>query len=296
MSASGERRLAMPGIMPDTVAHRSSWSETMPYVEANGARLHYLDEGSGPHTVVFSHGLLFRGEMFRAQIDRLKPHYRCIAYDHRGQGDSAIAPDGYDMDTLAEDAAALIVALDAGPCHFVGLSMGGFVGMRLALRRPELLRSLSLFDTAADAEPAGNIPRYRTLNLIARWFGLNIVSGRIMPIMFGKTYLDNPARAAEREMWRKRIVSADRTGITRAVAGVIDRQGLGETIAAIKTPTLILVGEEDVATPPERSEIMHRLIPGSKLVRIPNAGHSSTIEAPEAVNAALEAFLAAHDA
>ena len=104
--------------------------------------------------------------MFRAQIDRLKPHYRCIAYDHRGQGDSAIAPDGYDMDTLAEDAAALIVALDAGPCHFVGLSMGGFVGMRLALPGPNCC-ARSRFST---------LPRMRSRQATYRVTGPSILS------------------------------------------------------------------------------------------------------------------------
>lgn len=265
----------------------------MPYIDANGARLHYVDEGAGKQTIVFSHGLLMSGAMFAGQIAGFKERYRCIAYDHRGQGGSHVTADGYDMDTLADDAAALIERLGVAPCHFMGLSMGGFVGMRLAIRRPELLRSLTLIDTSAGVEPAENVSRYRTLNFIARWFGLGLVIGRVMPILFGQTFLNDPARRQERERWRRAIVGNDRIGITRAVTGVIDRAGVSDKLDRIGTPTLIIVGEEDVATVPEKSEQMQAAIRNSKLVRIPRAGHSSTIEEPQAVNAAISAFLAA---
>src|SRR5215470_9518243 len=143
----------------------------MPSISVNGGSVWYDERGSGPETIVFSHGLLWSGGMFDAEVAHLSPRYRCIAYDHRGQGRSPPSPGPYDMETLAEDAAALIGALDAAPCHFVGLSMGGFVGMRLALRRPALLRSLVLVDTAADAEPRANVPKYRAMSLVARLLG-----------------------------------------------------------------------------------------------------------------------------
>ena len=64
--------------------------------------MHYIDKGEGPETIVFSHGLLFSSEMFADQIAHFKDHYRCVAFDHRGQGQSPITKDGYDLDTLAE--------------------------------------------------------------------------------------------------------------------------------------------------------------------------------------------------
>src|SRR5690606_29606523 len=109
------------------------------------------------------------------------------------------------------DALALLEHLHAAPCHFVGLSMGGFVGMRIAARHPSLLRSLSLLATAADAEPAANLPRYRLLNSIVRRLGPRPVSSRVMPIMFGPSFLNDPARAAERERWRAELARNRRT-------------------------------------------------------------------------------------
>lgn len=122
----------------------------MPHISVNGVTLHYEEQGSGAETVVFVHGLLMNHRMFDAQIEVLKTNYRCIAFDLRGQGQSEVTRSGYDMDNLTTDTAALIEALQCGPCHFVGLSMGGFIGMRLAIHHPHLLRSLSLLETSAD--------------------------------------------------------------------------------------------------------------------------------------------------
>lgn len=255
-------------------------------------RLHVEDTGGNGPPVLFSHGLLWDTRLFAPQIDALRGRYRCIAWDHRGQGRSEVTADGYDMDTLAADAAALIERLGVAPVHFVGLSMGGFVGLRLAIRRPALLRSLTLIDTSAEAEPAANAPRYRLLNVVARWIGLGPVAGQVMPILFGRSFLADPARAAERAEYRARLAANHRIGITRAVRGVIEREGVADQLPRIRTPTLVMVGEEDVATVPAKAEAIHAGIAGSRLVRIPRAGHTSTLEAPAAVNAALVAFLA----
>lgn len=264
----------------------------MPQIKVNGTELYYEEHGNGAETVVFSHGLLWSCRMFDKQVDALKDRYRVIAYDHRGQGQSAITPDGYDMDTLTEDAAALLRALNAAPCHFVGLSMGGFVGMRLAARYPDLLRSLVLLETSADAEPSENVPKYKLLNFIGRWLGFGVVVNSVMPIMFGKTFLNDPARAEERARWRNYLVNNNRIGTTRAVAGVINRPSFYEELDKVQTRTLILVGDEDVATVPAKSERMLARLPNATMQIIPHAGHTSTVEQPEAVNAALLAFLA----
>lgn len=263
----------------------------MPMIEINGANLHYEVSGGGEETIVFSHGLLMSSEMFRAQIEALKGEYRCIAFDHRGQGRSEVTRQGYDMDNVARDAAELIRALDAAPCHFVGLSMGGFVGMRLAIHHPELLHSLVLMGTSANPEPRRNVRPYRLLTFIGRWFGFRLIAGRIMRIMFGRTFLSDPARAEERQAWRRTFIANQRKGAARAARAVIEREGVGKQLGDVKTPTLIIVGQEDIATPPKEGRKLHEAIPGSKLVVIPGAGHSSTIEQPAAVNDALRTFL-----
>lgn len=263
----------------------------MPKMSVNGVSLNYSDTGGDGPAIVFSHGLIMSGEMFAAQIKRLSKRYRCIAYDHRGQGGSEVSEDGYDMDTLTDDAVGLISQLGATPCHFVGLSMGGFVGMRLAARHPELVKSLTLLETSADTEPEENVPKYRRLNFVARWLGLGLVVGKVMPILFGKTFMADPARAADREIWRKHIVGNHRIGITRAVKGVIERNGVMDELGKITCPTLVAVGDEDTATVPVKSERIVAAINGADLKVIPQAGHSSTIEQPELVSDLIEVFI-----
>ena len=264
----------------------------MPKIYISDAAIHYEEHGTGPETIIFAHGLLWSGRMFDHQVNALKDRYRCITFDFRGQGQSEVTKSGYDMDTLYEDAATLIEALQCAPCHFVGLSMGGFIGLRLAIRRPELLKSLILLESTADPEPEENIGQYRKLNFVARWFGLGLVADRVMPIMFGQKFLNDPSRAALKTAWRKHLISNHRLGITRAVKGVIEREGVYDQLDQITTPTLIIVGDQDVATPPAKSERMQARITGSKLVVIPGAGHTSSVEEPETVNAALKEFLA----
>ena len=260
-------------------------------VVVNGVRLHVEDTGGPGAPVLFSHGLLLSTRLWDAQVRSLRDRYRCIAYDHRGQGQSDVpAERSIGMDTCAADAAALVEALGIRPCHFVGLSMGGFVGMRLAARRPDLLRSVSLLETSADPEPTENVGRYRLLNLVARFVGPWAVVSQVMPILFGRSFLEDPARSGEVAEWKERL-SGIRRSIWRAVNGVVDRQGVHHELSGVRLPALVLVGEEDVATVPAKAERIATAIPGARLVRIPAAGHSSPVESPAAVTAALGAFI-----
>jgi pimeloyl-ACP methyl ester carboxylesterase len=112
-----------------------------------------------------------------------------------------------------------------------------------------------------------------------------------MPIMFGQKFLTDPTRAELRQVMRKRIRQNHRLGITRAVTGVIERAGVYEELRKIQAPTLIVVGDQDVATIPAKSERIQEQIARSRLVIIPGAGHTATVEEPAAINQALMAFL-----
>lgn len=264
----------------------------MPDIRVNGIRLAYDDTGGRGPAVMFSHGLLASRHMFAPQIAALRDTHRCVAWDHRGQGDSEV-PSGRSctMDDCAEDAAALIAALGLGPVHFVGLSMGGFVGIRLAARRPALIRSLTLLDTAADPEPTSNIPRYRRMLAFARVFGVRApLADRVMPILFGRSFLNDPHRSLLRAQWRARLMG-NRRSVAKAVRGVLERPGVEEALSAVRCPTLVLHGDEDTAIAEPRARALAAGIAGARFVSIPRAGHTCTIENPAAVNAALVSFL-----
>lgn len=262
----------------------------MPYLSLPSLNLYYEEIGSGPETLVFSHGLLWSHRMFEAQVAELSKTYRVIAYDHRGQGKSEVKGP-YDMDTVAEDAAALIRNLVDGPVHFIGLSMGGFVGMRLAARHPELIKSLVLLETSANAEPLENLPQYKLLNGIVRWIGIiPPIANKVMKIMFAHSWLQNSVNSASISRWKKEL-SSNKKSITGSVEGVIYRKGVEEELGQITCPTLVIVGDEDVATTPEKAAFIQKGIKGSKLEFISGAGHSSCIEKPEEVNRLLKEWL-----
>jgi pimeloyl-ACP methyl ester carboxylesterase len=113
----------------------------------------------------------------------------------------------------------------------------------------------------------------------------------LVKIMFGRSFLEDPAKGETREKWRNHLLGLNRVGTSRAAHGVIDRDGVYDQLSAINTPTLIIVGKEDVATPPVKSERMRDAISGARLIILPRGGHSSTIEEPEAVTQAIADFL-----
>jgi pimeloyl-ACP methyl ester carboxylesterase len=260
----------------------------MPTQLINGAHIYFERSGEGDEIIVFSHGLLFNHHMWDAQVDYFKNRFCCIAYDHRGQGLSD-SIGNLDMDTLYEDAAALIEALSPGkPVHFVGLSMGGFVGMRLAARKPHLLKSLVLLDTSAEPEP--NKIKYILLNKVFGWGGAKLVSKKVVSILFGKSSLLDPSKKSTLEMWKTTIESHPKN-ITKAVEGVIHRNGIYEELSNINIKTLVAVGDEDVATTPAKAKRIHQAISNSKFTLISKAGHSACIEQPDVVNQLIFEFI-----
>ena len=271
----------------------------MPTLQVNGTTVAYSDTGAPPDhpdaaTVVFGHGLLFSGWMFQAQIAALRDRYRCIALDWRGQGDSPpAASGGYDMDTLTADAVAVIAALNLGPVHYVGLSMGGFVGLRLGARHGELLRSLILLDTSADPEEPAAARQDKLLAVVYRLVGIKPVVGKVLPLMFGPTFRGDPASKPLVDEFIQRLSRCDRGGMRKAVLAVANRTPIYAEIDRINVPTLVIVGADDAPTPPDKARRIAARVPGARLEIVANSGHSSTVEQPAAITALLSDFLGA---
>lgn len=263
----------------------------MPYKQVNGVQYYYEESGDKDDIIVFSHGLLWSGRMFDNQVQALKDDYKVITYDFRGQGKTEVTESGYDFETLYEDTIEFLKSFNK-PVHFAGLSMGGMIGMRVAARNPELLKSLILLETSPDPEPDENIPKYKRLNMVAKYLGFKPVTKPVMKIMFSKSWLTDPYKKEDRKYWAKQLQSNNRKGIVRAVNGVIERTSVYDELKNIACPTLIFVGEEDVATKPEKAEKLHDSIKGSRLIYIPKAGHTSTVENPEPINKEIKEFLA----
>jgi 3-oxoadipate enol-lactonase len=272
----------------------------MPTINVRGTVIGYTDTGipdSRPDapTVVFGHGLLFSGWMFRAQIAALKDRYRCVTIDWRGQGETPATRGGYDMDSLTADAEGLIAALGVAPVHWVGLSMGGFVGQRIAARHGELLRSLTLLDTSASAEEPGRARHRARLAWFQVFFGIKPVLGKIKPLLFGPAFLAGPASEGVLAEWLRRLQGSRRSAIRDAVLGVARRTAVEGEISRITVPALVVVGADDRATPPTHAERIAALIPGARLRVVADCGHSSTLEQPAVISGLLAEFLGAVD-
>ena len=262
----------------------------MPAISANGTQLFYKESGQGAETIVFSHGLLMDHTMFEAQRAAFEGEYRVIAYDHRAQGQSPDPGHGYDMDTLTEDAAALIRALSAAPCHFAGLSMGGFVGLRLAARHPELVRSLTLMNTTADLQPWSTRLRYNFLGQLVKIVSPGPFVSIAVKELFGRSTRNNPAKRAMLDAWTAKLRTRPRN-IGRSLLAVMNRREAVSELGRILCPTVVIAGADDTAQPPPNSERIATAIPGAKLVILPACGHSSSLEAPEGVIAAMREIL-----
>lgn len=263
----------------------------MPFITVNDARIYYEEHGQGDETIVFGHSMLFNLRMFDDQVDVLKSNYRCVLFDFKGQGKSEVAPSGYDLDSLTIDTVELIKALNCNPCHFVGFSMGGMVAMRLAIRHPELIKSLILIDTTSEPDPSAGHFRNKLMLWVAKYLGLGPIAGKVISMFFGPSFLKDHKRKNLRTIWKNHFLSNDRTGLVRAVKGVLSRKEITTKLNRIQVPTIILWGDHDFLTDRKQADIMHKNIDKSILKIVPRAGHMSPVEEPAIVNEMIIDFL-----
>ena len=169
----------------------------MSKIKVNNVELYYQSVGKGSETILFSHGYLMNNTMFNGQIAYFKDRFRCVSFDHRGHGQSEVTESGYELDNLVTDAISFIESLDLGSVHFVGMSTGGFIGMRIAIHHPNLLKSLVLMDTSAEAESKKALKKYNLLLWVVNYVGWWAVTGQVLSNLFHKSFLQDDSRQAE---------------------------------------------------------------------------------------------------
>jgi 3-oxoadipate enol-lactonase len=257
-------------------------------IKANGIRMNYeLSGKKAAPVVVLSHSLSSNLLMWNPQIDALNPYFLVLRYDTRGHGASDAPPGSYTLELLAEDVIGLLDALGLDRVHFVGLSMGGMIGQCLVLNHPHRLKSLVLCDTAS-VVPEEAQPVWQERLDKVRKKGMKALSEETIERWFTPAFLRrNPPMV---KLIREQILATPVAGYT-GCAEAIRRLNYMDRIAGIKTPTLIMVGEDDPGTPVSASKAMHERIAGSKLAVLPSARHLSNVEQTEAFNAALLEFL-----
>jgi len=254
---------------------------------ADGARIAYDDIGAG-EPVVFLHAFPLNRTMWAPQTSALAAEWRCLTIDTRGFGESlASAP--FTVDRYADDVVAVLDHAGIDHATIVGLSMGGYVAFALWRRASDRVRALVLADTRATADSPETVERRRELIALARSDGVRAVADRQLVGLLGKTTRE---KRPEVEATARMIAeSATVDGIVGALESLIARPDSTATLETITVPTLFIVGEEDVITPPKEARAMHAAVLGSRLEILARAGHLSSLELPAAFNVVLSEFL-----
>jgi 3-oxoadipate enol-lactonase len=258
-------------------------------IVANGIVTHYTIDGPASAPVVtLSHSLAASLEMWEPQVAMLAGRYRVLRYDTRGHGNSEVPPGPYTLEMLADDVLGLLDALGVARTHFVGLSMGGMIGQAVALKRPAILASLVLADTACRMPPEAG-PLWDARIAMAESQGMAALAAGTIERWFTPPFIERAPDIVDRvRMLIRTTAPQGFIGCSQAIRAL----DYADRLHAIRVPTLIIVGENDLGTPVAASEVMHAAIAGSKLVVLPSAAHLSNIEQAERFNHALAGFLA----
>lgn len=262
----------------------------MPTRKINGCDYYYEVHGTGQETVVLAHGLLLSGRVWHNQLLALRDRFRCIEFDFRGHGRSSSPAGGYAIDELAGDLCQLLETNRYTPCHLAGVALGGVVALRLALKRPELVRSLTLISASADEEAPESRRRLKTFGTAMRFLGPKPFTKRVMSKVFAPVFSEDSDRKIQFEHWVSEFQKQDRSGLSQAIHGFANRVAVGGALSRITQPTLIVAGQKDSVFPPEHSKTLHHGISGSRYMEIPEAGHCPPLETPAEVNQALLGF------
>ena len=258
-------------------------------ITANGISVNYTLDGPATAPVVtLSHSLAADLAMWDPQMKALTAKYRVLRYDTRGHGATDAPAGAYTLAQLAEDAKALLQALGIPRTHWIGLSMGGMIGQILALSSPGLFQSLALCDTSSRV-PAEARPLWQERIKTAETQGMD----SLVEPTIGR-WFTAPFREARKDVVdpvRTRIRTTNPHGYAGCCAAIATLD-LTDKISAVKVPTLIVVGEEDLGTPVAASRAIQGQIAGSQLEIIKSAAHLSNLEQPEEFTRIITSFLA----
>lgn len=262
----------------------------MKTLRIHGRHTTVVDHGEGMPLVLL-HGFPLDHAMWSAQIDALAPRFRVIAPDLRGFGGSEPTEGVVTMAQFADDAAAVLDALNIDrPVALAGLSMGGYIALEFFRRHRARLAALILCDTRAAADDAAAAAaRLTTAEQVRREGMAALAAGVAAKLMAAATLSARPKLALA---VHDAALAASPIGVAAAALGMGRRDDFTEALATIDCPTMLIVGECDAISPPAEMRGMAARIPGAKLVEIPAAGHLAPLENPAAVNAAIAEFLA----
>jgi pimeloyl-ACP methyl ester carboxylesterase len=258
----------------------------MPLQKINRQWIHYEDTGDDGFPVVFAHGLLMDHEMFAPQVEGRVPGCRVITFDARCHGQTESTDDPFTYWDLADDLRGLLDHLGIERAAIGGMSQGGFVALRFALRYPERVAALMLIDTQAGVEDPDKVATYRVMLDVWTAEGLNDqLADTIASIVLENEW---PGREPWIAKWRQTPHSL----LGPAFETLVGREDIHDRLGEIKVPSLVIHGTADAAIDVELAQrLCSELADCRGLVLVEGAGHASNLTHPDEVNIALKHFL-----
>ena len=250
----------------------------------------YVEERGDGDPVLLHEGLGQAMWAWREQVPALAERFRVITFDTRGTGRSATTAAGYGIDDLAADAAEVLAGRAA---HVVGLSMGGYVALTLALARPELVRSLVLIGTGAGGP--SRVPRPdHVRQVFTESIGLPPEEfGRVtMPYTFAPGWAERNSERFEAILAARLERPTSYETIDAHANACYRYYDSGVEVERIDVPALVIHGDADLIVPVENGRALAARLPNARYVELPGRGHNLPLEEPETINRLLLEFLA----
>lgn len=248
---------------------------------------HRIDGAETGPALVLSNSIGTTMDLWDAQIPPLGQRFRVVRYDHPGHGRSEVPDEPVTVESLARGVVELLDRLELERVSFCGLSLGGMVGMALALEAPERVDRLALACTAAYLGPPES---WHERARIVRSQGTGAVAKRVVGRWFSDGFRETSPDTVARFLAGLGGIRADGYAACCEAIAAWDARA---TLGAIRVPTLVIAGAEDVATPPADAASLAGSIPGAKLAVLPGAGHLANVEQPELFTEALLGHLTA---
>lgn len=262
----------------------------MPRVSVGDIGIDYSDTGGDALPVLLLHAFPLNAQMWDAQIEALGDRFRFIAPNLAGFGASDAPEDrsDYSMDAFADHAKAVLDDAGVESTVVVGLSIGGYIAFAFWRKYPDAMRALVLADCRAEADPPEGVEKRSKQQEQVAEKGTAELIDALAGALLGEPTREKKPDVVERA---KKLMDNSPAGFIGALEAMKNRPDSTDDLMKISVPTLVIVGENDGVTPPEASRKLHEHIGGSRLVVIPEAGHLSNLEAPEAFSGALAEFL-----
>jgi 3-oxoadipate enol-lactonase len=261
-------------------------------IRINGMTMNYVERGApGGTPILFVHGFPFNLETWEPQMRALPNHFRAIAYDIRGHGQSDVGDGQYSIEFFVDDLMALLDHLVIEKTVLCGLSMGGYIALRAVERHPDRFNGLVLSDTKSEPDTnEGKVKRAASLKAVKTTGVDQFAEGFVKGVFADSTFRTSPDIV---EKVKAIIKATSPIGIGGTLLALACRTDTTSVLAKLSVPTLILCGEHDALTTPRDSEFLHDRIKASMLSIIPNAAHLSNLENPTFFNEKLISFLKA---